>query len=127
MRKTILILLSILMFLVSFSSCSEDPRVAPTRVFIVSVDENGRTIEYNPDYGLRMVNIRLGEEYQVDAVTNRVPTGARLDWISAAQDTVSVDENGRSIEYNPYYVLRMVNIRLCEDYHGDAVPNRFPT
>ena len=74
MRKTILILLSILILLVSFSSCSEDPRVAPTRVFIVSVDENGRTIEYNPDYGLRMVNIRLGEEYQCDAVTNRVLT-----------------------------------------------------
>lgn len=111
MRKTILILLSILILLVSFSSCSEDPRVAPTRVFIVSVDENGRTIEYNPDYGLRMVNIRLGEEYQVDAVTNRVPTGARLDWISAAQDTVSVDENGlcKGMKYGDSLISVAVN------------------
>ena len=111
MRKTILILLSILLLLVSFSSCSEDPRVAPTRVFIVSVDENGRTIEYNPDYGLRMVNIRLGEEYQVDAVTNRVPTGARLDWISAAPDTVSVDENGlcKGMKYGDSLISVAVN------------------
>ena len=94
MRKTILILLSILMLLVSFSSCSEDPRVAPTRVFIVSVDDNGRTIEYNPAIGLRMVNIRLGEEYQCDAVTNRVPNGAKLEWFSKAPDVISVDENG---------------------------------
>ena len=111
MRKTIIILLSILILLISFSSCSEDPRVAPTRVFIVSVDDNGRTIEYNPDYGLRMVNIRLGEEYQVDAVTNRVPTGARLDWISAAQDTVSVDVNGlcKGLKYGDSLISVAVN------------------
>ena len=94
MRKALVIVLFSLLLLLSFSSCSEDPRVAPTKVFIVSVDEDGRSIEYNPDYGLRMVNIRLGEEYIVDAVTNRVPTGAKLKWTSAATDTVSVDENG---------------------------------
>ena len=94
MRKALVIVLFSLLLLLSFSSCSEDPRVAPTKVFIVSVDEDGRSIEYNPDYGLRMVNIRLGEEYLVDAVTNRVPTGAKLEWISAAPDTISVDENG---------------------------------
>ena len=94
MRKALVIVLFSLLLLLSFSSCSEDPRVAPTKVFIVSVDEDGRSIEYNPDYGLRMVNIRLGEEYIVDAVTNRVPTGAKLKWTSAAPDTVSVDENG---------------------------------
>lgn len=111
MRKTIIILLSILILLISFSSCSEDPRVAPTRVFIVSVDDNGRTIEYNPDYGLRMVNIRLGEEYLCDAVTNRVPTGARLDWLSAAPDTVSVDENGlcRGLKYGDSLISVAVN------------------
>lgn len=55
MRKALVIVLFSLLFLLSFSSCSEDPRVAPTKVFIVSVDEDGRSIEYNPDYGLRMV------------------------------------------------------------------------
>ena len=41
-----------------------------------------------------MVNIRLGEEYQCDAITNRVPNGAKLEWFSKAPDVVSVDENG---------------------------------
>ena len=111
MRKTILILLSILILLISFSSCSEDPRVAPTRVFIISVDDNGRTIEYNPDYGLRMVNIRLGEEYQVDAITNRVPTGAKLEWSSSAPSIVSVNENGlcKGLELNDSMISVSVN------------------
>lgn len=111
MRKALVILLSILILLVSFSSCSEDPRVAPTKVFIVSVDDSGRTIEYNPDYGLRMVNIRLGEEYTVDAVTNRVPTGANLHWISAASDTVSVDDNGvcKGLKYGDSLISVAVN------------------
>ena len=94
MRKALIILLSLLFILSSFSSCSEDPRVAPTKVFIISTDEDGRAIEYNPDYGLRMVYIRLGEEYQVDAVTNRVPSGARITWSSNASDTVTVDPSG---------------------------------
>ena len=111
MRKALVIVLFSLLLLLSFSSCSEDPRVAPTKVFIVSVDEDGRSIEYNPDYGLRMVNIRLGEEYIVDAVTNRVPTGAKLKWTSAAQDTVSVDENGvcKGLKYGDSLISVAVN------------------
>ena len=72
MRKTILILLSILMLLVSFSSCSEDPRVAPTRVFIVSV--NGEKREVTFENNIRFVRIGIYETVSLDAVTNRVPT-----------------------------------------------------
>ena len=76
MRKTILIILSILILLVSFSSCSEDPRVAPTRVFIVSVNSEKREVKLNDD--VRFVSIGIWETVSLDAVTNRVPTGAKL-------------------------------------------------
>ena len=76
MRKTILIILSILILLVSFSSCSEDPRVAPTRVFIVSVNGEKREVKLNDD--VRFVSIGIWETVSLDAVTNRVPTGAKL-------------------------------------------------
>ena len=111
MKRLLSIILVVSILLVSFSSCSEDPNVAPTRVFIVSFDENGRQIEYNPDYGLRMVNIRLSEEYAVDAVTNRVPTGAKLQWTSNAPDTVTVDENGvcTGIKYGDAMISVAVN------------------
>ena len=61
MRKTILILLSILLLLVSFSSCSEDPRVAPTRVFIVSVDENGNVRSLKT--GSAIISATITDEY----------------------------------------------------------------
>ena len=92
MRKTILILLSALILLVSFSSCSEDPRVAPTRVFIVSV--NGEKIEVKLNDDIRFVTIGIWETVSLDAVTNRVPTGAKLRWSSFDSNIVSVDENG---------------------------------
>ena len=92
MRKTILILLSILILLVSFSSCSEDPRVAPTRVFIVSVNGEKREVKLNDD--VRFVSIGIWETVSLDAVTNRVPTGAKLIWSSFDPNIVSVDENG---------------------------------
>ena len=92
MRKTILILLSILILLVSFSSCSEDPRVAPTRVFIVSV--NGEKREVSFDNNIRFVRIGIYETVSLDAVTNRVPTGAKLIWSSIAPEVANVDENG---------------------------------
>lgn len=111
MKKSLLILLSIILLSLSFTSCSEDPRVSPTRVFIVSVDEEGRNIEYNPNIGLRMVNIRLGEKYPVDAVTNRVPSGAKLGWSSASADTVSVDEDGvcTGLKYGDSLIYVSVN------------------
>ena len=92
MRKTILIILSILILLVSFSSCSEDPRVAPTRVFIVSV--NGEKREVSFDNNIRFVRIGIYETVSLDAVTNRVPTGAKLIWSSIAPEVANVDENG---------------------------------
>ena len=92
MRKTILILLSILLLLVFFSSCSEDPRVAPTKVFIVSVNGEKREVKLNDD--IRFVTIGIWETVSLDAVTNRVPTGAKLIWSSFDSNIVSVDENG---------------------------------
>ena len=76
MRKAIVILLSALMLLVSFSSCSEDPRVAPTKVFIVSVNGEKREVKLGDD--LRFVTIGIWETVSLDAVTNRVPNGAKL-------------------------------------------------
>ena len=72
MRKAIVILLSALMLLVSFSSCSEDPRVAPTKVFIVSV--NGEKREVSFENNIRFVKIGIYETVSLHAVTNRVPT-----------------------------------------------------
>ena len=92
MRKTIVILLSALMLLVSFSSCSEDPRVAPTTVFIVSVNGEKREVKLGDD--LRFVTIGIWETISLDAVTNRVPNGAKLIWSSIAPNIASVDENG---------------------------------
>ena len=46
MRKVLVILLSILFILSSFSSCSEDPRVAPTKVFIISVNGEKRVVTF---------------------------------------------------------------------------------
>lgn len=92
MRKAIVILLSALMLLVSFSSCSEDPRVAPTKVFIVSV--NGEKREVSFENNIRFVKIGIYETVSLDAVTNRVPTGAKLVWSSVAPEVASVDENG---------------------------------
>ena len=92
MRKTIVILLSALMLLVSFSSCSEDPRVAPTKVFIVSVNGEKREVKLGDD--LRFVTIGIWETVSLDAVTNRVPNGAKLIWSSIAPNIASVDENG---------------------------------
>lgn len=92
MRKTILILLSILILLVSFSSCSEDPRVAPTRVFIVSINGEKREVTFDND--IRFVRIGIYETVSLDAVTNRVPTGAKLVWTSVAPEVANVDENG---------------------------------
>ena len=92
MRKTILILLSILILLISFSSCSEDPRVAPTRVFIVSVNGEKREVTFDND--IRFVKIGVYETVSLDAVTNRVPTGAKLIWSSVAPEVANVDENG---------------------------------
>lgn len=92
MRKTLVILLSILILLVSFSSCSEDPRVAPTKVFIVSVNGEKREVKLGDD--LRFVTIGIWETVSLDAVTNRVPNGAKLVWSSIAPDVASVDENG---------------------------------
>ena len=93
MRKTILILLSILILLVSFSSCSEDPRVAPTKVFIVSVNGEKREVRLGDE--LRFVTIGIWETVSLDAVTNRVPSGAKLIWSSIAPDIAIVDENGQ--------------------------------
>lgn len=92
MRRAIVILLSALMLLVSFSSCSEDPRVAPTKVFIISVNGEKRTVTFNDN--IRFVTIGIYETVQLDAVTNRVPDGATLEWFSIAPEVVSVDQNG---------------------------------
>ena len=92
MRKALIILLSILFILSSFSSCSEDPRVAPTKVFIISVNGEKRVVTF--DDNIRFVTIGIYETVQLDAVTNRVPTGAKVEWSSIAPEVVSVDQNG---------------------------------
>ena len=92
MRKALIILLSLLVILSSFSSCSEDPRVAPTKVFIISVNGEKRVVTF--DDNIRFVTIGIYETVQLDAVTNRVPTGAKVEWSSIAPEVVSVDQNG---------------------------------
>ena len=92
MRKALVIVLFSLLLLLSFSSCSEDPRVAPTKVFIVSV--NGEKREVSFENNIRFVKIGIYETVSLDAVTNRVPTGAKLVWSSVAPEVASVDENG---------------------------------
>ena len=78
MRKALVIVLFSLLLLLSFSSCSEDPRVAPTKVFIVSV--NGEKREVSFENNIRFVKIGIYEAVSLDAVTNRVPSGTRLIW-----------------------------------------------
>lgn len=92
MRKALVIVLFSLFLLLSFSSCSEDPRVAPTKVFIVSVNGEKREVKLGDD--IRFVTIGIWETVSLDAVTNRVPSGTRLIWSSIAPNIVSVDENG---------------------------------
>ena len=92
MRKALVIVLFSLLLLLYFSSCSEDPRVAPTKVFIVSV--NGEKREVSFENNIRFVKIGIYEAVSLDAVTNRVPTGAKLVWSSVASEVASVDENG---------------------------------
>ena len=92
MRKALIILLSVFFILSSFSSCSEDPRVAPTKVFIISVNGEKRVVTF--DDNIRFVTIGIYETVQLDAVTNRVPTGAKVEWSSIAPEVVSVDQNG---------------------------------
>ena len=55
MRKAFVILLS--MFVILFSSCSEDPRVAPTKVFIISVNGEKRVVTF--DDNIRFVTIGI--------------------------------------------------------------------
>ena len=90
MRKALIILLSL--FVILFSSCSEDPRVAPTKVFIISVNGEKRVVTF--DDNIRFVTIGIYETVQLDAVTNRVPTGAKVEWSSIAPEVVSVDQKG---------------------------------
>ena len=82
MRKALVIVLFSLLLLLSFSSCSEDPRVAPTKVFIVSVNGEKREVKFEDD--IRFVKIGIYENVSLGAVTNRVPTGAKLVWSSVA-------------------------------------------
>lgn len=92
MRKALVIVLFSLLLLLSFSSCSEDPRVAPTKVFIVSVNGEKREVKFEDD--IRFVKIGIYENVSLGAVTNRVPSDSRLLWSSIAPEVASVDENG---------------------------------
>ena len=92
MKRLLSLILVVSILLVSFSSCSEDPNVAPTKVFIVSVNGEKRAVSFEND--IRFVKIGVYETIKLDAVTNRVPTGAKLVWSSVADNVATVDQNG---------------------------------
>lgn len=93
MRKSIIIISLILVVGAFLIGCSDDPRVAPTQIFIVDTEDMQGKVQYDPDLGYRIVYMKPNETLQLDAVTNRWGD-TNIIWESVSPSTATVDQSG---------------------------------
>lgn len=93
MRKSIIIISLILLVGAFLIGCSDDPRVAPTQIFIVNTEDMQGKVKYDPEIGYRIVRMKPKETLQLEAVTNRW-NQEDITWESVAPSTATVDQNG---------------------------------
>ncbi|MBQ0072428.1 MAG: Ig-like domain-containing protein [Spirochaetales bacterium] len=101
MKKFLLLLLAAAALVMAFVSCSDDPRVAPKRIYIVDTDDMQNRVFYSNEipnkdgtFGSRVIYMKPKETVQLDAITNRLGSDSEIVWSSDMESTAIVDNNG---------------------------------